>query len=129
MPIITVSDQTSSKESIGEPFGIEVPSSCTVRELIRFRVREEVAKHNAAGVGRFRGLVQLVNDSTSSAGANSPFQRLDWEQHADAAESLFKKNGFFVFVEARQLDDLDEVVELGADVELSFIRLIPLVGG
>jgi hypothetical protein len=36
-----------------------VPSPVSLRELIRFRVREEVAGYNANPAPRFNGLVQL----------------------------------------------------------------------
>jgi hypothetical protein len=41
----------------------------------------------------------------------------------------FTKNGFFVLVAGRQVADLDEVVDLSAASDVSFVRLVPLVGG
>jgi hypothetical protein len=41
----------------------------------------------------------------------------------------FKRNGFVVLVDDRQVTDLDEVLEVSADTEVSFVRLVPLVGG
>jgi hypothetical protein len=39
------------------------------------------------------------------------------------------RNGFFVFVGDRQVDDLDEVLTLAGTDVVSFVRLVPLVGG
>jgi hypothetical protein len=88
-----------------------LPESLTARELIRLRVREEVARYNAAPAPRFRGLVQ-------PAGAE-----------ADAAERAFARNGFFMLAGDRQIEDLDDVIPLTGDPEVAFIRLIPLAGG
>ncbi|HWJ51844.1 MAG TPA: hypothetical protein VNT24_00525, partial [Propionibacteriaceae bacterium] len=38
-----------------------VPSPLTLRDLIRFRVREEVARHNANPASRFSGLVRPLD--------------------------------------------------------------------
>jgi hypothetical protein len=39
------------------------------------------------------------------------------------------RNGFFVLVGERQVTDLDEVLELTAEADIRFIRLVQLVGG
>ena len=54
---------------------------------------------------------------------------IDWEQQADRAVRAFARNGFFVLVGDRQVTDLDEVLELTADSDIRFIRLVQLVGG
>jgi len=56
-------------------------------------------------------------------------RRLDWEKQADTAVKAFAKNGFFVNVDGRQVDSLDEDVTITADTDVSFVRLVPLVGG
>jgi hypothetical protein len=39
------------------------------------------------------------------------------------------RNGFFVLVGDRQAESLDEPFEVKADTEVSFVKLMPLVGG
>jgi hypothetical protein len=48
---------------------------------------------------------------------------------ADLAERAFQRNGFFLLAGDRQVDDLDQVVDLTTDTEVVFIKLVPLVGG
>ena len=50
---------------------------------------------------------------------------------ADRERALraFAGNGLIVLVGDRQLTELDEEVEVTADTEVTFLRLIPLVGG
>ena len=56
-------------------------------------------------------------------------RRLDWEKQADAAVEAFTRNGFFVFVGDRQIEDLDAELTLDETDVVSFVRLVPLVGG
>jgi hypothetical protein len=102
----------------------------TVRDLIRTRVREEVARYNAGPTERFNGLVQPVGAEEGANGYRLAHpRRLSWEEQARVAEEAFVRNGFFVLVGDRQVDDLDEELELNADTEIRFLRLTPLVGG
>lgn len=108
----------------------ELPDSITVGELVRLRVREEVARFNAQEGTGFRGLVQPVETETELNGYRLPKKRrIDWERQADVAEQAFTRNGFVLLVGDRQAETLDELVDLTGDPEVVFIKLIPLVGG
>jgi hypothetical protein len=107
-----------------------VPSPLTLRELIRFRVREEVARYNANPAPRFSGLVQPSDAEADLNGYRRPrSRRLDWEAQAETAIQTFERNGFFVFVGDRQVDALDAELALADHDVVSFVRLVPLVGG
>jgi queuine/archaeosine tRNA-ribosyltransferase len=54
---------------------------------------------------------------------------VDWERQAEVAVEAFEHQAFFVFVDGTQVDALDDEVALGADSEVRFLRLTPLVGG
>ncbi len=56
-------------------------------------------------------------------------RRLDWERQADAAEAAFGRNGFLLLIGDRQILDLDTEIDLIADPVVSFVKLVPLVGG
>jgi hypothetical protein len=55
--------------------------------------------------------------------------RIDWEQQADRALDAFRRNGFFILIDARQVTDLEEVLELTAESDIGFLRLVQPVGG
>ena len=136
MRVVKVRDSTSSGKAINEAFDIEVPVPCSLRDLIRLRVREEVAQQNASRSPTYTGLASPTTESPSSAGITRPegWSRVDWEHQADFAVKAFERNGYFVFLHdprhgERQLEDLDEIVDVATDAELRFIRLVPLVGG
>ena len=52
-----------------------------------------------------------------------------WEERAESACAAFARNGFVMIAGDRQVDDLDDVIDLARVAEVSFIQLIPLVGG
>jgi hypothetical protein len=109
-----------------------VDSRITLRDLIRTRVREEVARYNAASASTdvFRGLVMPDGAEPVPGGFRMPKpRRVDWEQQADQALESFRRNGFFVLVADQQVIELDEALELTADTDIRFIRLVQLVGG
>lgn len=102
---IVVTDTTPTGTETARVLLADVPNPVTLRELIRHRVREEVARHNAGP------------------------RRRDWQAQAAVALDSFQRNGFFVFVGDRQVTDLDEELTLAETDEVSFVRLVPLVGG
>jgi hypothetical protein len=104
----------------------------TVRELIRARVYQEVAEHNATRrAAPFRGLVQPTETERELNGDRPPrFARVvDWEAQAAKAIEGFTRNRFLLFVDDRQVTELEEEIELRHDTAVTFLRLMPLVGG
>jgi hypothetical protein len=110
---------------------VTVPQAdSTARELIRSRVREEVERHNQSMPEVFCGLVQPEESERILNGFRMKAQRaLNWEAQFDRACSSFERNGFLLVVDGRQATSLDERIELRADSEVQFIKLVPLVGG
>ena len=102
----------------------------TARELIRARVYQEVAEFNAAHSAVFRGLVQPRDSQRTRDGYALRSRRaLDWEEQFARALEAFECNGFVLLVDDRQVLALDEEVELRHDSNVTFLRLMPLVGG
>ncbi|MBC6610885.1 hypothetical protein H8B15_08115 [Hymenobacter sp. BT507] len=130
MALLTIQDETAMG-SILNRLELEIEQEMlTVRELISRRVQQEVTTYNARQVGVFSGLVQ----PTMSERVLNGF-RLRQPKPIDAEEQLYKalegfqQNGYFVLVNDRQVESLDEEVWLGAGATASFIKLTPLVGG
>jgi hypothetical protein len=106
----------------------DLPDRVSVRELIRTRVREEVARANA---DRSQPRPLLVTPVAAEATVNGyrTAKPIDWERQAQVALEAFEKHAFFVFVDGTQVDELDDELALGAETEVRFLRLMPLVGG
>jgi hypothetical protein len=128
---VLVTDATTTGGDTARLLLKGVPSLLTLRDLIGFRVREEVARHNANPAPRFSGLVRPSDAEADLNGYALSRRRrwLDWEVQAETAIQAFERNGFFVFVGDRQVDDLDEDLALADDDVVSFVRLVPLAGG
>ncbi|WP_327649252.1 hypothetical protein [Micromonospora zamorensis] len=102
MPMITIADEATGGPSVAE-WTMEIFDE-TVRldELIRRRVVLEVAE-SGAGV--------------------------DPEERTRATLEAFGRNGFVVLVDDRQVTSLDDTVHLHAGSRVTFLKLVPLVGG
>lgn len=102
----------------------------TVREIIRSRVYEEVQLYNANLPEFFQGLVQPTDTEKTLNGYRvRERRRIDWEVQYLKALQAFATNGFFILVDDRQVEHLDEVVEIQYNTRVSFVKLVPLVGG
>ena len=105
-------------------------SRLSLRELIRRRIYEEVQEHNAVPDRPFRGLVTPTAAERALNGEKADRnRRINWEAQYERALAAFAHNGFFVLVGDKQIEDLDDEIELKVNTEVSFVKLVPLVGG
>lgn len=130
MGFVTILDKAAS----GEQFltrQLEVTSErVTLRELIRQRIRKEVDEFNREQSDVFSGLIQPTDTERVLNGYRLKTRRqLSWEHQYEKALEAFEKNGFFVIVDGRQVEDVDEVIPLRESSEVHFLKLVPLVGG
>lgn len=124
---VTVVDETTAGGQ-GEAWNLELPTeTLTVRELISRRVRQEVAVYNATAGPVFRGLVQ-PGDTEARLHGSTP-RRVEPDRQVAAALAAFERNGFVLLVDDRQVEGLDTRLDLTAGTEVTFLKLVPLVGG
>jgi hypothetical protein len=128
MTTVTFRDETAMGRPLAEFTLPDLPEKISARDLVRLRVREEVARFNGAPAPRFHGLVSPLDAEVELNGPRAP-RRIDWERQAEAAERAFGRNGFLLLVGDRQIDDLAEEIDLTVDPVVSFVKLVPLVGG
>jgi hypothetical protein len=130
MPTVVIRDEGSTGALVDEVRLEVFARRLTLRDLIRTRVRDEVARANLAPGRVFRMLVRPVDAEEALNGYRRLLRKpIDWRTQAEAAEEAFERNGFFVIVGGRQVEDLDEELDLGVDTDIRFVRLVPLVGG
>ncbi|MFG1658445.1 hypothetical protein ACGFIY_18160 [Micromonospora chersina] len=128
--MVSIVDETTTGRE-PEAWHLEIfEERLPLREVIRRRVFQEVAEHNARRSGEFRG---LVRPSETEHALNGPrrfeHRRVDPHRQYDRAVEAFGRNGFIVLVDDRQVEDLDVQVDLRTGTEITFLRLVPLVGG
>lgn len=128
--MVTFVDETTSGDR-GAGWGIEIAEErLALRELIRRRVFQEVAEYNARTPGVFQGLVQPRDAERVLNGyALRTPRRIDPEVQTELALKAFAGNGFLVLVGDRQVTELDEEIELVLGTEVTFLKLVALVGG
>jgi hypothetical protein len=130
MATISFVDETTAGGR-GPAWAMEIfEEELTLRELVRRRVYQEVAEHNAAQRELFRGLVQPTDAELTLNGyrLREP-RRIDADRQFELALAAFAGNGFVVLVGDRQVEELDAVVDLRRDTEVTFLKLVALVGG
>lgn len=130
MGAISIADETTSGVR-GDTWMLDIAEErVTLREVIRRRVFQEVAEYNARHPAVFRSLVQPAGAETTRTGYTLRERRhVDAEAQYLLAVQAFGRNGFVVLVGDRQVEDLDVEVDLPAGTEVTFLKLVPLVGG
>ena len=127
---LTIHDETTSGTKTNT-FTLDcLTERLTVRELIRARIYQEVQDYNQKQPEYFRGLVELTDAERVLNGYKLKAKRkIDWQQQFNRALTAYDKNGFFVLVGDKQAESLDQEFEVKVDTEVSFVKLLPLVGG
>lgn len=100
----------------------------TARELLTRRVAAEVAEYNA-GLARVRPLVTPTEREAELNGDRRKPHLVDAEQQIAAALKAFACGRVVVIVGDQQVSDLDQALALAPEAEITFLRLVPLVGG
>jgi hypothetical protein len=90
----------------------------SVRELIRGYVYQEVTEHNA----------RLLQRHAQSGQGNSP-ARVEWEPQVRKALAAFGTHALVVVVDDKQVETLDEEIDVRLGSSVTFLRLMPLQGG
>ena len=112
-------------------FLLEVPEErITVQDLIRARVYREVHEYNLDQPEYFHGLIQPSDAERSLNGFKMRRRRrIDPDKQFELAKRAFYTNGFILLVDDRQVDELEEEIEVRPDTTVTFLKLVPLVGG
>ena len=102
----------------------------TVKEVITQRVLKEVGAYNQKLDGVFTGLVQPTDaEKIINAYKVKPKKAIDAKRQVNIAIEAFEKNGFFVLVDDKQFEHLDDEIIVAKTTSICFVKLTPLVGG
>jgi hypothetical protein len=136
MPLtLTIRDETTSG-AVYHEMPLEFPTErITVRELIRERVYQEVQDFNRKRDERvFHGLVQPTESERILNGKPNEFRLkahrlIEWKPQFEKAIEAYNRNGFFILIDDKQAESLDQEFVIGHGSLVSFVKLIPLAGG
>jgi hypothetical protein len=127
---LTVYDETTSGQKSTAVRLEFLKEKITVKELIRERIYQEVQDYNLKQPEHFHGLVQPTEaEKTLNGFKMRKARKIDWEEQYRNALKGFEGNGFFVLIGNRQAESLEQEFEITPDTEVSFVKLVPLVGG
>lgn len=125
---ITIADETAAGAPLKRIL-LELQSwEISLRGPIRSRVRFEVSSFNRNRNVEYEGLVPQKPGKSFSLSVPAK-DDIDEEEECQRAEEAFLRNGFMVIIEGRQIEELDEIVQLDPESDVRFIRLIQLKGG
>ena len=127
--LVTVRDENFSKSEVVELLLKLSMKNLTARRLVEERVRAEFdnrlqdkhgdqAPHLVAP-----GAIEQALNGAKKVVAGTP------DRHIKKALSAFEANGFVLLVDDRQIETLDEEIEIRDDTVVTFLKLTPLVGG
>lgn len=127
---LTICDETTLGQTTNELTLDFLTEDITVRELIRSRVYQEVKDYNANKGDFFRGLVQPTHAETTLNGFEMRTRReIDWQRQYEKAIEAFKTTRIIILVDEKQAESLDQDIVIRIDTQVTFLRLMPLVGG
>ncbi|WP_428604993.1 hypothetical protein [Sedimenticola sp.] len=105
-------------------------SRVTVKDIITERVIQEVALYNRKASEYRHALVEPSDTEAMLNRATKGKRRpIDTQKQIDIAIQAFSGNGFFILVDDQQVETLEQIVEITPHTRVSFVKLVPLVGG
>jgi hypothetical protein len=109
---------------------VQIPAvdRITLRDILAARVRREVDAHNQR-IRSARDEPDAPYSGMLPIDRSKGTREADFEPQLHAACDAFERNAFFVLVGDRQVTTLDEPIDVVAQPTVTFIKLVPLVGG
>lgn len=105
----------------------ELLTQIILAEIESFRTRQE--KRRIAYILSPAEIDQGVRRGKIEMGGQDLIQDVDEEEAIALAMEAFEDGFYFIFIDDKQQDNLDQQVTLKADSQVLFLRLVPLVGG
>lgn len=131
MPAVLDVKDESMTGAIHRRFTLEFPTeSITVRELIRERVYQEVDDYNHKAPEVFQGLIQPTDAQVALNGFKLKKSRqINWKPQFEKACEAYERNQILILAGDRQTSSLDETIQITKGTEVTFLKLVLLVGG
>jgi hypothetical protein len=129
---LLIRDETTASLGKAEhTFTVHVSGeTISIRELILQRVTQEVEEFNSRQPAVFRMLIQPSDTERTWNGFKFHKPRfVDPVTQYEKAIEAFEGNGFIVLVDDCQIESLDTEISLRPETSVTFLKLVPLVGG
>jgi hypothetical protein len=127
---LKVRDETTAGQSSAEYVLELLTERLTIRELIRSRVYQEVQDYNVRRPEHFQGLVHPSDSEQLLNGCKDRKPRaIDWHRQFDVAVKAFEAQHVIILIDDHQAKDLDEEIVIQPETKVTFLKLVPLMGG
>ena len=103
-----------------------------LKDLIMLRVEEEILRLQKQQAEQYFTRISNLSEAEKLLNPRKKFEKSetpDLEASGYRALEAFKKQTYFVLVNDRQVEDLEEKIALYPKTTVSFVRITPLVGG
>jgi hypothetical protein len=127
--IVIMRDETFAKKAVSELLVKLSSERMTAKELISARVRAEATLSVGAISVNHRALVEPTAEEKALNGEVRKHAAADVEKQIHKALAAFEDNVFFLLVDDKQIENLEETVVIRAHAVVTFLRLTPLKGG
>lgn len=126
MPTITLQDASLQGQQ-QSPWQMDIfEEQSTLREILRSRIYQEVSEYHAKKRSQALCLITPRPVDPQQADATPP---VDWQIHYEQAIAAFQKKRYLVLINGRQITKLDASIHLTNQTTITFLKLIPLIGG
>lgn len=127
---LKIKDETPLGELISEST-LQFPADrVSVKELIEQRVEKEVSQYNPSSAERLHGLVQPAEFECELNEVGLRKEKpIDVVEQKCIAVEAFNRNRFFLLVNDKQLTSLDDEILITPNTMVTFLKLVPLIGG
>lgn len=127
---LNIQDESLSGKILNQ-IALEIESEIsTVAELITARVNQEVEDYNRSLSGSYKGFIQPSEAEQTLNGYKLTTKKaIDAEKQVYVALNAFQNNAFFILIDNRQVESLEEEILVNEMSNISFVKLTPLVGG
>jgi len=128
---LTVRDETTTGKVLKHLEMQLQAEELSVEDLITARVHQEVREHNARrATTAFSGLVEPSRTERElNATKQRPHRRINAAAQTEVALKAFSRGHILLLVDDKQVDELEERVTLRSESTVTFLKLVPLVGG
>lgn len=113
MMLVAVQEETASGRALYKTALEFFTERITVRDVVREYARQEVLRRNRS----------------SGTGPETAREPVAVEKQIQNAIDGFDRHSYFLLIDQRQAESLDEELWLGPETQIRFVRLTPLIGG
>ena len=122
---IKILDETTSGTILNQLKLDFLTAKISLCDLITNRVRTEIENQKQSQTPQMYSLIEGDTDKTESELLNPDLIH----KKVEFALEMFQKNGFLVLIDDVQMVDLTQEIYLNHQTQITFLKLIPLIGG